>query len=310
MTEFARHQGKSLHEYLNTFLPPELSCIVFAYQKSLCQRYESEWSADSPFDPANMVSFNDFLYLLPNKRIPVNIYCFEGNQLILKSMFQLNIQTKQNEVLKSFTITDRFMYYLYERSIIIQSRTNDQILVNRILPDTFGAINTSYSFRVDSDQVIYWTILAKHFIYYTDLSNVNRIEKFGESQGGNGPQQFSDPFDLAVDKKNLYICDHGNYRIQVIDKKTGEHKYHFGQRGKDLGQFSNPTRILLHEDLLLVTEWYNVQFFNKETGQYIYRIGKKERGEGPEGFDRIRGICMLEDRVCVVDCTCRIQVFA
>jgi len=301
---------QQIYDLLNVLFPFDISFVIISYQKVLFEVFAYQETPVQTFDPCNIIPQSQYLYLLPNKRLPVHIYSMAPNQLNLIQTFHLNIETKQNEVLKAFEITDRFKYYLYERSIIIQSNQNNQILINRVLPDTFGAINTSYCFKIDSDQVIYWTILAKHQIYYMNLSNVNKIERFGDVKSGSGRGEYNDPFDLTYDNENLYICDHGNYRIQVINKKSGEYQYHFGQKGKEPGDFNNSTRILLYEDILIVSEWYNLQFFNKFTGAFMYRIGKREKGEAPGEFDRIRGICILEEKLCVVDSTCRIQIFS
>ena len=303
---------RTLDMIFTKLFPYEISDLVISYQKSLFKTYSDYKLLRLTCDPCELVKLSPYLYILAENGVPTEICGICGHGLEFMQTDNFNIATKQTEILKSFEITDRFIYYLYERSLIVQqyNKKND-LFLQTILPDTIGRRNTSDCFKIDSDQIIYWTIIDKHQIYYINLSQGKKIERFGVAQGGNSPGEYYHPLGLAYDFNNLFICDQKNYRIQIINKKSGEYQYHFGDKGTNLGEFSNIVRVLVYEDILIIAQCYNLQFFNKFTGVFLYRIGNGELGVGPNPgeFFKITGLCVFEEKLFVIDKTSRIQVF-
>jgi len=115
------------------------------------------------------------------------------------------------------------------------------------------------------------------------------------------------PLGLTVDNKYIYICDKSNHRIQVLDKENGKHIYQWGHKGDEKeGEFYYPTGVLLDSALIYVGDRYRVQVFTKE-GVFVQYIGTGKKGEE---FDKVRGFCIVRDRLYVADSNNhRVRVF-
>jgi DNA-binding beta-propeller fold protein YncE len=58
---------------------------------------------------------------------------------------------------------------------------------------------------------------------------------------GSGPGQFRFPYGLDMDRDgNLVVCEFGNNRVQLIDKKTGKGIAAWGSGGHEKGQLAYP----------------------------------------------------------------------
>jgi hypothetical protein len=51
-----------------------------------------------------------------------------------------------------------------------------------------------------------------------------------------------------VDGRDLYICDHNNDRVQVLQKDAGTYQRQWGSKGTEEGQFDYPVSIHLMLD--------------------------------------------------------------
>jgi len=96
----------------------------------------------------------------------------------------------------------------------------------------------------------------------------------------------------------LYVCDHLNNRILVIDKMmTGTYQSEWGSKGTRKGQFTwGPYSIYGWEGIWYIGDTYSIQLFTKK-GICLQRI---ERWKD-EQFGKIRGICILNNYLCVSD---------
>jgi len=105
-------------------------------------------------------------------------------------------------------------------------------------------------------------------------------------------------------KKNLYICDCYNHRIQVINKENGI----FIRQWKGKERFLEyPRAILLYANLLYVGDLNGIQIYTKDS-DCIQIFGSK--GSGKEEFQGVRGLCMRKEKLYIVDCLKkRIQVW-
>ena len=105
------------------------------------------------------------------------------------------------------------------------------------------------------------------------LSGGELLLKFGSLGAGNG--QFQNPRGLLSSQSDqLFVCDSGNNRIQVL--QNDKYSYSFGRHGKDPGKFDCPVALSMNnaEDLLFITELKNhrVQVFTP-AGQFIRVFG-------------------------------------
>ncbi len=131
-------------------------------------------------------------------------------------------------------------------------------------------------------------------IYVTDSSN-HRIQKFtakGDfigvvSSNGEWPLCFKTPRDISHNKKDnrLYVCDDGNYRIQVLETNLTFCRA-FGEAGSGNGQLKYPHGIGFNDDgIVVVAEYYSnkrVQLFTPE-GIYV-RILQGKTLNNPRGI--------------------------
>jgi sugar lactone lactonase YvrE len=111
---------------------------------------------------------------------------------------------------------------------------------------------------------------------------------FGSEGAGNG--QFKHAGDVAVDsKRNLWVLDKGNSRVQEFNEK-GEYQKAFGSAGSGNGQLTTPSGLALDAAgnvWVIDTGNSRVEEFN-EKGEYQKVFGSKGIGNGqfktPEGI--------------------------
>ncbi|MFB5636052.1 MAG: 6-bladed beta-propeller [Nitrosopumilus sp.] len=135
------------------------------------------------------------------------------------------------------------------------------------------------------------------------------LHKWGE-HGPTEPSHFAHPQFVAVgDDGSIYVTDFGNKRIQKFSS-TGEYLTHWGNSGKQLGDFYNPSGIAVNSDSIFVADrdLNRVQKFSLD-GEFIHTWGNKGTAEGQ--FFYPNGITVNNDLVYVVDTgNQRIQIFS
>ena len=109
--------------------------------------------------------------------------------------------------------------------------------------------------------------------------------KFMASVGteGSGLLEFNTPWGIITNNQNVYMCDAGNSRVQVLNEDLTYHSS-FGRYGSGPGQFSIPVGIAIDSSgKMFVAEHGNnrIQVFNPE-GQFLYQF--KEQGLGMENL--------------------------
>jgi len=115
--------------------------------------------------------------------------------------------------------------------------------------------------------------------------------------------------DLAFDSQgNIYVCEYGNNRVQVLDP-SGHYLWQFGHESGP-GKLNQPEGIHIAHDCVYVLDCENdrIAVFQL-SGAFLTSFGKEGKGRGE--FNRPKGI--------VFDCNgflyvcdwlnCRIQVF-
>ena len=157
-------------------------------------------------------------------------------------------------------------------------------------------------------------------IFIVDYSNP-RVQKFSSdgkfiaSVGtrGSSPLQFNSPVGIGFSKKNgkLYLCDEGNYRIQILETNLTYHSS-FGYWGSGNGQLANPLDVAFDSSgNVYIAENYNhrIQVFTPE-GKFIRKFGSL--GSGPGQLNSPCGIAVdSSDMIYVADCNNhRICVFS
>ena len=134
------------------------------------------------------------------------------------------------------------------------------------------------------------------------------LHKWGE-YGPTEPSHFAHPQFVAVgDDGSIYVTDFGNKRIQKFTS-TGEYVTHWGNSGKQLGDFYNPSGIAVNADSVFVADrdLNRIQKFSLD-GEFIQTWGKKGTSEGQ--FFYPSGITVNGDLLYVVDTgNQRIQIF-
>ena len=151
-------------------------------------------------------------------------------------------------------------------------------------------------------------MLASSFTQIS-FADYDLLHKWGE-YGPTEPSHFAHPQFVAVgDDGSIYVTDFGNKRIQKFSS-TGEYVTHWGNSGKQLGDFYNPSGIAVNADSVFVADrdLNRIQKFSLD-GEFIQTWGKKGTTEGQ--FLYPNGITVHDDLLYVVDTgNQRIQVFS
>ena len=141
----------------------------------------------------------------------------------------------------------------------------------------------------------------------SDYDLISEWGKFGVIEPGN----FSYPQFITVsdDDGSVYVSDFGNKRIQKFSS-NGEYVVDWGQSGKQLGNFYNPSGIAVSSDSVFVVDrdLNRIQKFSLD-GEFISTWGNKGTGEGQ--FLYPNGIAINNEILYVVDTgNQRIQIFS
>ncbi len=106
------------------------------------------------------------------------------------------------------------------------------------------------------------------------------VDEHGQPEPGTGDGEFNSPWDLAIDsKKDIYIVDRGNNRVQKFSK-DGYFLKKFGE-----ANLSNPEHIAIdkYDNIYVIDDKEYVQKFNLE-GKYLGKVEYVE--EAIENFIR------------------------
>ncbi len=125
------------------------------------------------------------------------------------------------------------------------------------------------------------------------------LYKWGK-HGTTEPGKFAHPQFIAVGEDgSIYVSDFGNKRIQKFSS-SGEYLTHWGEGGKKLGSFYNPSGITVGADSVFVADrdLNRIQKFSLD-GEFISSWGKKGTAEGqffyPNGIALNNGLLYVAD---------------
>ena len=119
-------------------------------------------------------------------------------------------------------------------------------------------------------------------------------------QRGAQPGEFNTPRSVKIINDKLYICDHCNHRVQILNRDM-EYVESFGRSGSGDCEFSYPHDLAGDRaGNLYVSDHGNnrVQVLNCK-GQFLYAISKK--GAAAERLSCPRGVCVDDQFVYVCD---------
>ncbi len=135
------------------------------------------------------------------------------------------------------------------------------------------------------------------------------LHKWGK-YGPTEPNSFAHPQYIAVgDDGSIYVSDFGNKRIQKFSS-SGEYLTHWGNGGKQLGDFYNPSGIAVSDDSVFVIDrdLNRIQKFSLD-GEFLTTWGEKGTAEGR--FLYPNGIALNNELLYVMDTgNQRIQIFS
>jgi len=98
------------------------------------------------------------------------------------------------------------------------------------------------------------------------------------------PEPLGPQLHLAMDDTTIFICDQHNAQIHEVNKSTRSWVSQWGKKGIHLaeggggidGDLYSPSSIVIREDLLYITDLWNVQVFTRG-GTFLQRIGYRDR---------------------------------
>lgn len=91
---------------------------------------------------------------------------------------------------------------------------------------------------------------------------------------GSGTTNFNLIYQMAVDDRDLYVCDFANNRVKVHRKSNLEFVFQFGSLGQNTTSFHNPTGIAVDERYVYIGQDgnYRIQKLTKSTFGYVTSI--------------------------------------
>lgn len=131
---------------------------------------------------------------------------------------------------------------------------------------------------------LYVSDLARHQIVVLDKASGAIIRRFGKVGSKEGELFFPTNLAMSPDKKNIYISDTGNFRIQVFSTK-GKYIRTFGSVGTGIGKFARPKGIAVDRSgnmYVVDAAFENLQMFN-ESGKLLMFFGGP--GGAPENIN-------------------------
>jgi DNA-binding beta-propeller fold protein YncE len=114
-----------------------------------------------------------------------------------------------------------------------------------------GEFSRPQSMVIDKDDTVYITDACNHrlVVFKSDgtwLRNMGAV--------GSGPGQFRFPYGLDQDHEGrLIVCEFGNNRVQMIDKKTGRGLGTWGSGGREPGQLAYPWSVAVDKRDRVIT---------------------------------------------------------
>lgn len=155
-----------------------------------------------------------------------------------------------------------------------------------------GAMKKPMNITIDVDGTRYVTDTDRNVVLVFDKN-----DRFVRALGA--PGQFQ-PMDVAIGVDRLYVADVEHHKVDVLDKRTGETLFVFGEPGTGQGQFAHPTNLEVASDgTVYVTDTNNfrVQQFSAD-GKFLRQIGSVGTGFGQ--FARPKGLAIDRDGVLYV----------
>jgi len=163
-----------------------------------------------------------------------------------------------------------------------------------------SVIYTRSCIKLDEDKICI-TSAGCQQVMICNKMNGEVLNKFGKENSGKSQGEFSLPFGITVNNKNLFVCDHNNHRVQILEKISGKFitQYGSGMESVEKGNFTFPRGVYydLLDRICYVGDRYSVQLFIKtdETNECIERIGDTEVGGRMNQFKYVNGICRVND---------------
>jgi len=158
--------------------------------------------------------------------------------------------------------------------------------------------------------ILFAVLLTSSFTQTSFASgDYDLLHKWGK-YGPTEPNNFAFPQFIAVGEDgSIYVSDFGNKRIQKFSS-SGEYVTHWGNSGKQLGNFYNPSGIAVSDDSVFVVDrdLNRIQKFSLD-GEFLSTWGKKGTAEGY--FLYPNGITLSNELLYVMDTgNQRIQIFS
>jgi len=268
----------ALFSNLNLLLK-DLYSLILQYEKDLLLdgKYLFEW--DTP-RILHLVHDNQYLYTNCLENRLIYQYSFDG-----KLLNTLPYETNAMEL-----INNQLYLADYIRFFILDIKSN-VIIEEWNLPKEENESIGGWSLKIDQENVFIIPHAKTHEIYLFLKKNGKEIKKFGSKKESQELGQFDLPFGLTVNEKYLYVCDFGNDRIQVLNKKNGRFisQWKSGDR-----LIVSPKCILLHENYFYVGDKIGIQVFTSE-GVCHQVFGKKNVSE--DESEAVMSICIVNERL-------------
>jgi len=313
------------------FLPTVLSAIIVNYWakwQRLDGNYFQQWSlpAGSRNNPFGLTTDNEFLYISdPNPR-QLYVYTLEGEYIKTWDPRNFASDLQRDSQYYPFLcdwdprgleIEKEIIYIMHKKMFTVINRVENKVIYQWLLPDVneqSGLFLKIDQFEKDEKIIkkVYFTIEYSHKLYQYQVDGTI-IKNYGTDVASSICGNFHYPNGVTTDEKYLYVCDYGNFRIQVLEKDNGQFVTCWGKYGlKENGDFYAPSGIYLYEDLLYVSDWYRIQVFDKKKGKWIQNIGQVLGKTGTEAgqFNIPKCFVIVNRRLYLTDWgNHRIQVF-
>jgi len=193
-------------------------------------------------------------------------------------------------------IIDNSLYMINQNKFCILDIKTNSMIEDWILPsEGENPVGGYYLKKIDQDK-LYFTPKhsSLHYVYYCNIKG-QEIQKFGSKEGSQKKGQFHYPAGITVNNKYLYVCEHFNNRVSVVNKENGKF-INIWEKGERPINF--PLSILFFENLFYVGDAPGIQVFKKE-GECVGVFGGHGNSNGL--FNKVTGVCLVNDMIYIVD---------
>jgi len=210
-------------------LPDVLNRLVVEYET---REWESIAQASWKLEmfPYGINTYQQQIYISQGSSHLVTVKELNGETILKNNTLQdptgIDIDTNQSLIY----IASKFYITVFDSKLLRSSSWGLPALPTRPVDSQFRGIKVN-------GQYLYLTVAYLNQIFLCNKQDGQLMDKWGTEK----PGAFNHPMGLTIVNQNVYICNHCEHNIQILNKEKGIFITQWGRNGKLIGQFYYPT---------------------------------------------------------------------